>query len=151
MRSRMATVSRSVAQRSWRTSWSATRRDLEVSSRSEPARPAVARPRTRHGAQLRDLVEEGQHTFCEQRCGVFVVRRQAGVGEQVLLAGIEEQFGVRGRRDQSAGCVEVAFVDEELVGIHPVNLDRDSRWPCTAELGGRYAGVEQLGTLRSGS
>jgi len=35
---------------------------------------------------------------------MHVVGSQAVVGEQVLLAGIEEQLGVRGRRDESAGA-----------------------------------------------
>jgi pimeloyl-ACP methyl ester carboxylesterase len=64
-RSRAATVSRSVAQGNWRTSWSATRPDLEVSSGSEPGQPASPQLRARRGAQLGDLVEEVQHTFCK--------------------------------------------------------------------------------------
>ncbi len=87
--------------------------------------------------------EEVEHPLCEQRGGARIVRRQRTVGEEVLVAGVEEEFRVVGLGDERTGGVDVTFADEQGVRVHPVHLDRDAVRPGGAERGHRDAGVEQ--------
>ena len=89
--------------------------------------------------------EEAEHPLQDQRRGGLFVVGQAAVGEQVLVAGVQEQLRVRGSLDQLAGGTQV-LLGEERVGVHPVDLDRGKVRPRAAELGHRDAGVEQQGT-----
>src|SRR5271170_731728 len=90
-----------------------------------------------------NAVQEGEHALPEQRRGALVVAGQAAVGEQVLIAGVQEQLRALGGLDQIAGRVEIALADEELVGVHAVNLDWHAVGPWSAELRSRDAGVKQ--------
>ena len=101
----------------------------------------------RRRRRVGDVVEEGEDAFGEQHLRGPVIGRQAAVGEQVLVTGVDEQLGLRGRRHELAGGVEVAVLGEERVGLHPVNLDRNAVRPRAAELGRRQTGVEEHGAL----
>ena len=62
----------------------------------------------------------------------------------MLVAGVEEQLRLVGRRDQLPGGVEIAvLLGEERVGVHAVHLHGDAVRPPLAELRDREAGVEQ--------
>jgi hypothetical protein len=50
--------------------------------------------------------ERAHHPFQEQLSGLRLIVRKAVVGEEVLLAGTDEQLGVRRGGDQLAGGVE---------------------------------------------
>src|SRR6266702_361656 len=90
-----------------------------------------------------DSAEEIEGPAREQAGRRLVVRRQRGVREQVLLAGIEEPFGSLGGGNQRACRVEVALAGEERVGVHPVYLDGNAGRPGVAELRHREARVEE--------
>ena len=60
----------------------------------------VPRARTPRRGAARDVVEEAEDAFGEQRRGLLVVRRQAAVSEQMIVNGVEEQLRVWGRRAQ---------------------------------------------------
>jgi len=62
----------------------------------------------------------------------------------VLIPGVEEQLRALDCPGKIAGGVETALRDEQLVGVHRVDLDRNARRP-RAELGGRDAGMKQQG------
>ena len=69
----------------------------------------------------------------------------------MLLAGVEEQFGLIGRVHQGSGGAEIAVIlGEEGVGVHAVDLDGHVCWPRFAAFGYRCAGVEEERSLRSG-
>jgi hypothetical protein len=76
---------------------------------------------------LRDVVEEADDASLEQRRGALVVARQAAISEQVLMAGVQEQLRAFYRLDDFAGDVEIALGDHQLVGVHRVDLERDTR------------------------
>ena len=93
------------------------------------------------------LVEEAERSFREQCRGIFVVVGEAVVGEQVSIAGIQEQLRALDCLHDLAGGGEV-FVDP-LVVLHHVDLERDALRPRAAELLGREGGAEQQGSLRA--
>ena len=64
-------------------------------------------------SQLLDVIEEDKHALLEQLRGTFVVVGQAVVGEQVSIAGVQEQLGALDRRE--VGCVG----DRPLVRRNP--------------------------------
>lgn len=64
------------------------------------------------------------------------------------IAGVEEQFHLLRRGDQSARGVQVAaLLGEVRVGIHAVHLDGNARRPRVAEFRHRGAYVEQQRSL----
>ena len=65
------------------------------------------------------------------------------------IAGVEEQLRVLGRLDELARGGEV--LHRPLVGLHHVDLERNSRRPRIAELGGRESGAEQQGSFCTGT
>ena len=73
---------------------------------------------------------------------VCVVGRERGVGEEMLLAGIEEELGVVGRGGERARSLEVLV--EELVALLAVDLHGHAGRPRLSELGeGEARGHEQ--------
>jgi hypothetical protein len=87
--------------------------------------------------------EEGQHPLGEERgCG-RVVGGQGGVGEVVLVAGVEEQLRVLRLLHERPRGIAVALVDDDRVGLHPVHLDRNAGGPGRPELRHRHARREQ--------
>src|SRR5215216_6485032 len=87
--------------------------------------------------------EELEHAAAEQCSCVRVVGRQAVIGEQVLIAGVEKQLCV-GRRDELPGGVDVTTVlDEERVSVHGVDLHGNIRRPRRRELRRRRGRVEE--------
>ncbi len=98
---------------------------------------------------LLDAVEEAEHPMVDLLCGLFVVGRQAAVGEQVTVARVEEQLGIRRRLDERAGGVHVALPGEEGICVHAVDLDRGVRGPGAAELRDRDACLEQRNGSRT--
>lgn len=58
--------------------------------------------------QLPDLVKEAAHPLHEQGRGACVVVGQADVGEQVPIAGVQEQLCALDRFGELAGHVDVA-------------------------------------------
>src|SRR6266567_809293 len=114
----------------------------------------VALPRLADSSALlisSDSVEEIEGPAREQAGRSLVVRRQRGVREQVLLAGIEEQLGALGGGNQRACRVKVALAGEERVGVHPVYLDGNAGRPGVAELRHRQARVEEQRSLGPGT
>ena len=101
------------------------------------------------GVEPRGAAEEAEHALHEQPRGGLVVVGQAGVGEQVLVARVEEQLRGIGHLDQLTGGVEVALRDEQLVGVHRMDLDRGVVRPGAPELGDRDTGMKQQGALRA--
>src|SRR5579864_327128 len=87
--------------------------------------------------------EEVEHPLDQQRGRAGVVRRQRAVGKVVLVAGVEEQFGVLGLLDDLAGGVDVALAHEDRIGVHPVYLHRHPVGPGRAERRDRDARIEQ--------
>lgn len=75
-------------------------------------------------AGSRPRAEEVEHPLDQVRGGVRVVGRQRAVGEIVLVAGAEEQFGVAGLPGKLASGVTVARAGEDRIGIRPVHLHR---------------------------
>jgi hypothetical protein len=61
----------------------------------------------------------------------------------VLVARVEEQLRVLGPVNELTGGVNIAFVDEERVGVHRVHLHRNSVGPGGAELRNRQAGMQE--------
>ena len=106
-------------------------RSHQTSSAVTSARPARAwRPRAR-GSITRSPqspTRRGRGTpgcaAVSRRRGLGVVRRQAAVGEQVRVAGVDEELGqLRPERlDELASRGDVALLGEELVLLHPVDL-----------------------------
>src|SRR5438477_9146154 len=94
---------------------------------------------------LLDAVEELEHPLFEQRRGTFVVVGEAAVGEQVSVAGVEEQLRTLDRRNELARGREV--FRNPLVVFHHVDLKRNSRRPRAAELGERESSGKQKGAL----
>src|SRR5206468_6723745 len=86
-------------------------------------------------SQLVDVVEEAEHALLQQRRGAFVVVGQAVVGEQVSIAGVQEQLCAVDRLDKLARGWKI--LHGPLVALHHVDLEGDSRRPGTAELRGR--------------
>ena len=81
---------------------------------------AVAeRPRQRG---LSDHIQELEDSHRQQVSGSFVVRRQTCIGKEMLCAFVEEKPAVVVTVHQRSGRIEVAFVNEELVGVHSVDL-----------------------------
>ena len=72
----------------------------------------------------RQVAQERQGSLQQQGGGPRVVRGQRVVGEVVVVAGIEEQFCVLGLGHQGTRGVDIALVDEYIVGVDPVNLHR---------------------------
>ena len=95
--------------------------------------------------------KEVEHPPREQRGGAGIVRRQAGVGEQMLIARVEEQLGMRDGRDEGTGGVDIALAGEERIRVHAVNLHGQFRRPRRAELRDGDAGVEQQRAARARS
>src|SRR5205823_9553321 len=91
-------------------------------------------------------LEEREHAALEERRGGFVVVREAFVGEQVPVAGIEVELGALDRLGELAGDLDVA----ELVVGHRVDLEGDALRPRAAELGGRDRSMEEQGSLPAG-
>lgn len=89
-----------------------------------------------------EVVEDAEHALLEQRRGAYVVGRQVAVSEQVSIAGVQQQLCALGRLDKVAGNVEIALRDEQLVGVHRVDLQRDALRPRTPELGDRDTGMK---------
>src|SRR6266536_4932746 len=100
-------------------------------------------------SQLLDVAEEAEHALLEQLRGTFVVVGQALVGEQMSIAGVQEQLRALDCLDELARGGEV--LHRPLVGLHHVDLERNSRRPRVAELGGRESGAEQQGSFRAGT
>src|SRR5215218_3055018 len=98
-------------------------------------------------ALLLDVFEEAKHALLEQRRGTFVVVGQAVVSEQMPIAGIQEQLRALDRLNELARGGEV--LQRPLVGLHHVDLERNSRRPRAAELGGRESGAKQQGSFRA--
>ena len=67
----------------------------------------------------------------------------------MLVAGVQEQFGLVGRFDERSGCLEV-FV-EELVAVLTVHLDGNAGRPRVAELGEREARGDEQGSAGAGT
>src|SRR6266853_6593897 len=80
--------------------------------------------------------EKLENALPEQRRGAGAVRRQAGVGEVVLVARVEKELRVLGRLDDRASGVDVALPDEVRIRIHAMDLHRHIRWPGRSEFGG---------------
>jgi predicted DNA-binding transcriptional regulator YafY len=80
---------------------------------------------------LPESVQEAQRALQHQRRGVGVVGRQRAVGEQVLVARVDEQLGQLrpDDLDQLAGGVDVALKPEERVLVGAVDLHRDTLRP----------------------
>ena len=89
--------------------------------RARPPRDRGCRPRGRGQPRAS---RNASTRWSEQPGGTLVVRGEADVGEQVPVAGVEEEFGVRGSGHQFAGGFEVTFAGEERIGVHPMDLDR---------------------------
>jgi hypothetical protein len=64
-----------------------------------------------------------------------------------LVAGVEEKLHV-GRLDEFSGGIDIAFLHEDRIGVHPVDLRREVGRP-RAELRWRKARVEEQRTLRT--
>src|ERR687892_2575214 len=84
-------------------------------------------------SQLLDVIEEAEHALLEQRRGALVVAGEARVGEQVPIAGIEEQLCAVDRLGALAGGVE-GFVrrQDPPVGVPHVDLERGALRPRAA-------------------
>ena len=89
------------------------------------------------------VVEEAEHALPEQCRGAFVVVGQAVVSEQVPIAGVQEQLRALDRLGELAGGVEIALSEDQLVGVHHVDLEPDAMGPRAAELGERDGGLDQ--------
>lgn len=99
---------------------------------------------------LIDGDEEFEDAFHQQVGGRFVVGREAGISEKMPTAPVEEQLSIVVAVDELAGCIQVAFAGEKLVGIHSVDLYRDGLWPRGVELTWRNACMEQQCACRTG-
>jgi 4-carboxymuconolactone decarboxylase len=121
---------------------------LRPGAELEPVRKPGRDKCSRRCRDYSSRTEEVEHAPGEQCGGIGVVGRQRAVGEVVLVAGVEEQLGVLGLLDEVTGGVDVAFADEDWVGVHPVHLHRHPRGPG-AERGDRDAGIEQQRPARS--
>jgi len=86
--------------------------------------------------------QEAEHPLGHQCRRLRVVGGQRAVGEVVRVAGVEEELAVLGLVDQRPGGLDVALVDEDRVGVHPVDLHRDPGRPA-AELRRRDARVAE--------
>src|SRR5262245_57078751 len=101
--------------------------------------PYVRTWRARRGAHMlacslglsADPVEEGEHAPADLRRRGLVVRGQAAVGEQVAVAGIQEDLRLVDRLRELACDVDVA----QLVVLHRVDLEGHAPRPGAAELG----------------
>jgi hypothetical protein len=69
----------------------------------------------------------------------------------VLFAGVDEQLGLAGAVGQLSGCVEVTFLGEERVLLHPVHLHRNPVRPGVAELRHGQARMEQQRAAHAGA
>ena len=101
------------------------------SVRAIPAHPSlgVDHPNGRHARRRLGVrsagLEELEDAPGEQLGRVRVVRRQARVGDVVLIPGVEEELRVLCLLDEGPGGVEVALVDEER--IRAMDLPRSPR------------------------
>src|SRR4029453_16239091 len=89
-------------------------------------------------------VEEREYSFAEQRGAVRVVVGRAVVGEEVLVARVEEQLRA-GRLSELTGPGK-GFL-RPLVVFHHVNVERAALWPAALELRRRQGGVEKESSL----
>src|SRR5438105_6813674 len=100
--------------------------------------------------QLLDSVEEAEHALLEQCRGAFAIVGEAVVSEQMSIARIQEQLCALGRLGELAGGGEVFVRWQHLfVGVHHVDLERDTLRPRTAELRRRDAAVKEQRSLRA--
>src|SRR5947208_14708923 len=74
--------------------------------------------------RLLDDVQECEHAFREQRSRVFVVVGQAVVGEQVSIAGVQEQLRALDRLNKLPRGGEV--LQRPLGALHRVDLEGDA-------------------------
>ena len=86
-----------------------------------------------------------QDASLEQRRGTLVVVREAVVGEEVTVTGVQEQLRALGRLDELARGGKV--LGSPFVVLHHVDLERDARRPRASELGGRKSSGKQQGAL----
>lgn len=104
-----------------------------------------------NGTGPRSAVPEKLEDALPEECrGVRPVGAQAGIGEIVLVAGVQEELRVRGRRDESAGSLEIAFV-QDRIRVHAVDLHGYTRRPRRPGFRDRQTRVEQQRTARSGA
>src|SRR6266545_2956260 len=91
-------------------------------------------PRWSHSLLLVGLerVKERQYALGEQCRSGGVVRRERGVGEEMLLPRVEEQLGLFGRVDEGSRGLEV--LGEERVGVLAMHLRWDAIGPRVPEL-----------------
>ena len=97
----------------------------------------------RRNSQVRlvDVPQESEHAL-PQLCGrLLVVVGEAAIGEQMLIARIQEQLRIVGRLDERTCGGEV--FERPLVPLHHVDLDRHPLRPGIAELEDREGRVKQ--------
>src|SRR6266481_6317648 len=86
--------------------------------------------------------QEREHALREQRRSGRVIAWRTTVGEQVLIARVEEQLRVAGGLDELASVRQV-LLGEEGVRVHPVDLHGYPVGPAVTKLRGRQAGIAE--------
>src|SRR5579872_2398386 len=101
-----------------------------IGGRAPSARPD-SRPTQMLGLYLH-RVEERQHPLAKQCRRRGVVCRERGIGEEMLVARVEEQLGPVSRGHECLRCLEV--LSKEWIGRLAVHLDRDAVGPRVPKL-----------------
>jgi hypothetical protein len=99
--------------------------------------------------ELLDAIEEAEHAFGKQRGSVLLVGRQTVISEQVPVAGVEEQRGVRGRLTSARAAWRSPSPAKSSSASMPW-ICTGTSGPCAAELGDRDTGFEQQRSRRTG-
>src|SRR5262245_4292869 len=61
----------------------------------------------------------------------------------MLIARVEEKFAIRGLCNEFPGRVDIVFSNEDRIGIHAMDLNRQFLWPGLPKLGDRHTGIKE--------
>lgn len=61
----------------------------------------------------------------------------------MLITWVEEKFARRGLCNECPSRIDIAFANEDRIGIHAMYLNRQFLWPSLPKLGDRHAGIKE--------